>query len=50
MQDKIISYPQNFEDIMFYRSLKNVKDGFYIDIGAADPIAESVSKLFYDKG
>jgi FkbM family methyltransferase len=50
MQDKIISYAQNFEDIMLYRALKNVKNGFYIDIGAADPIAESVSKLFYDKG
>jgi FkbM family methyltransferase len=50
MEEKIISYAQNFEDIMLYRALKHIKSGFYIDIGAADPIGESVSKLFYDKG
>jgi FkbM family methyltransferase len=47
---KLISYAQNFEDIMLWRALKNIKNGFYIDIGAADPVIDSVSKLFYDNG
>jgi FkbM family methyltransferase len=35
---------------MLWRALKNIKNGFYIDIGACDPVLESVSKLFYDNG
>ncbi|WP_114416410.1 FkbM family methyltransferase [Marinospirillum perlucidum] len=45
----IVSYAQNFEDIMLWRALKDVENGFYIDVGANDPIVESVTKLFYDK-
>lgn len=47
---KIISYAQNLEDILLYRALKHVKNGFYIDIGAHDPTVGSVTKLFYDLG
>src|SRR5580704_17030694 len=47
---QIISYAQNFEDIMLWRALKHIKKGFYMDIGAAWPVADSVTKLFYDKG
>lgn len=46
----IVSYAQNFEDVMLWRALHNVKEGFYIDIGAQDPIVDSVSKAFYEKG
>jgi FkbM family methyltransferase len=46
----LISYAQNCEDIMLWRALKNVKTGFYIDIGAAWPEYDSVTKLFYDQG
>jgi len=47
---KLISYSQNFEDIMLWRALKGVKNGFYVDVGAAWPDIDSVTKLFYDKG
>lgn len=46
----IISYAQNFEDIMLLRALGDVAEGFYIDIGACSPDADSVTRLFYDNG
>ncbi|NVP00517.1 FkbM family methyltransferase, partial [Photobacterium damselae subsp. damselae] len=45
-----ISYSQNFEDVMLWRALKHIKNGFYIDIGANDPIIHSVTKSMYDLG
>ena len=45
-----ISYAQNFEDVMLWRALKHVKNGFYIDVGANDPSIDSVTKAFYDRG
>jgi len=44
------SYAQNFEDILLWRALKNIKKGFYIDIGAQDPEEDSISLGFYEKG
>jgi len=46
----LVSYAQNQEDIMLWRALRHVRDGFYIDVGAADPDDLSVSKTFYDLG
>jgi FkbM family methyltransferase len=46
----MVSYVQNFEDVMFWRSLKHVEHGFYIDVGAAWPDEHSVTKAFYDNG
>jgi hypothetical protein len=34
------SYAQNFEDVMLRRALKNVVHGFYVDVGAQDPIVD----------
>ena len=45
-----ISYAQNFEDVMLWRTLKHVKKGFYIDVGAAWPELDSVTNLFYING
>ena len=45
-----ISYAQNFEDVMLHRALKHVDKGVYIDIGAQDPIVDSVSLAFYNLG
>lgn len=45
-----ISYAQNFEDVMLWRVLKDVHSGFYIDIGANDPVIDSVSYAFYQRG
>lgn len=46
----IISYAQNFEDVMLWRVLKDIENGFYIDVGANDPVIDSVTKLFYENG
>jgi len=46
----IISYAQNHEDIILWRALKHVAMGFYIDVGANDPVEDSVTKLFYEHG
>lgn len=46
----ITSYAQNFEDVMLWRALGRVENGFYIDVGAHDPVVDSVSKAFYDRG
>lgn len=45
-----ISYSQNFEDVLLFRALKNIENGFYIDIGANDPVIDSITKAFYDRG
>ena len=46
----IISYAQNFEDVILNRALKSVDKGFYVDVGAMDPVVDSVTKTFYDMG
>lgn len=46
----MISYAQNFEDVMLCRALKHVEKGFYIDVGAAWPDMHSVTKAFYLMG
>lgn len=48
--EKVISYAQNREDVIIDAFFPDVKNGFYIDIGAADPNNDSVTKLFYSKG
>jgi FkbM family methyltransferase len=45
-----VSYAQNFEDLMLWRALRDVPQGFYIDIGAADPDLDSVTRAFYERG
>jgi FkbM family methyltransferase len=45
-----VSYAQNQEDVMLYRALREIKQGFYIDVGAQDPVIDSVTKAFYDRG
>ena len=45
-----VSYAQNFEDVMLWRALQHVDDGFYIDIGAQHPVVDSVSFAFYEHG
>ncbi|MEN3141367.1 FkbM family methyltransferase [Ochrobactrum sp. WV_118_8] len=45
-----LSYAQNLEDVMLWKALKHVEKGFYIDVGANDPVIDSVTKSFYDLG
>ena len=46
----MVSYAQNFEDVMLRRVLQDVKAGTYIDVGAQDSTVDSVTKWFYDSG
>lgn len=45
-----ISYAQNLEDVMLWRTLKHVSNGFYIDVGAWSPDIDSVTRAFYENG
>lgn len=45
-----VSYAQNLEDVLLWRALRDVEAGCYIDIGAQDPIVDSISLAFHRKG
>lgn len=45
-----VSYAQNYEDVMLWRALKHVQNGFYIDLGAWSPDQDSVTRHFYENG
>lgn len=45
----MISYAQNREDVLLHRVFPG-PEGFYIDVGAADPVSHSVTKWFSDRG
>jgi FkbM family methyltransferase len=47
---KMISYAQNCEDVLLRRIFPDLTHGFYIDVGANDPVSHSVTKHFYDRG
>lgn len=47
---RFVSYAQEYEDVILYVALEGVKNIFYIDIGANDPIFYNVTKAFYDMG
>lgn len=44
------SFAQNWEDAYLHRVLGELKDGFYVDVGAWHPTRDSVTRLFYDLG
>lgn len=44
------SYAQNCEDVVLWRALRHVEAGTYVDVGAADPDEDSVTKAFYERG
>jgi FkbM family methyltransferase len=45
-----LSYAQNLEDYHLWQALGQKPSGFYIDVGAGHPIADSVSFWFYERG
>jgi FkbM family methyltransferase len=49
-RELLISYAQNFEDVLLHRVFSDVEHGFYVDVGAFDPVIGSVTKLLYDRG
>lgn len=46
----MISYAQNFEDVILERIFRSVEQGFYVDIGACHPVHDSVTQHFYLRG
>src|SRR3982074_3325037 len=46
----MVSYAQNHEDVLLDRAFPRGKPGFYIDIGANEPVRNSVTKHFYELG
>ncbi|MDF1823021.1 MAG: FkbM family methyltransferase [Verrucomicrobiales bacterium] len=47
---RFVSFAQNMEDVMLFRALGHIEAGSYVDIGAAHPVYDSVTKAFYDRG
>lgn len=45
-----ISYAQNFEDVLLWRALGHCSPGRYVDVGAQDPLVDSVGRAFYEAG
>lgn len=48
--NQLVSYAQNFEDVILYRALKAVEGGCYVDVGAQSPDVDSVSRMFHGLG
>ena len=46
----MISYAQNFEDVMLARLFAGQDKGFYVDVGGWHPTLHSVTRHFYDQG
>lgn len=44
------SFSANFEDVILQRIFGKKAQGFYVDVGAAHPLFENDTKLFYDRG
>lgn len=47
---RMISYAQNFEDVILWRALGSIPRGFYVDVGAFHPEIDSVTNWFYEQG
>lgn len=45
-----LSYSQEGEDLILMRMFENVKNGFYVDVGAHHPFRFSNTCLFYKRG
>ena len=47
---RFISYAHNGEDVLLNRVFADVANGFYVDIGAYDPVLFSNTYFFYLNG
>lgn len=45
-----VSYAQNAEDVVLWRTLRHVTNGHYVEVGANHPSDDSITKAFYDRG
>ena len=46
----MISYSQNQEDVVLFRLVQVVPEGFYVDVGAAHPVIDNVTYALYKAG
>ena len=46
----VISYSQNQEDVVLFRLVELIPEGFYIDVGAAHPVLDNVTYALYKVG
>ena len=46
----VISYSQNQEDVVLFRLVELIPEGFYIDVGAAHPVLDNVTYALYKAG
>jgi FkbM family methyltransferase len=49
-QPVFVSYAQHGEDVVIWRALQHVPDGYYLDVGAAHPSTDSVTRALYERG
>jgi FkbM family methyltransferase len=49
-QHRMVSFAQNLEDVILDRVFRDQASGFYVDVGASDPVEHSITKHFYDRG
>lgn len=50
-RDRLVTYSQNKEDLILWGYFHKLEGpGFYIDIGANEPIEDSVTKFYYARG
>jgi FkbM family methyltransferase len=45
-----VSWSDHWEDVRLWRVLSRLNPGYYVDVGAMDPSAESVTKVAYERG
>ena len=50
MNKPFISYAQNGEDVVIWRCLSDVEGGYFVDVGAADPVGYSSTYCLYQAG
>ena len=46
----LVSYAPSGEDIILWRALGHLTPGFFVDVGAFDPVITSITKLFSVRG
>jgi FkbM family methyltransferase len=46
----MLSHAQNAEDVVLKRVFEDIETGFYVDVGASDPVNDSVTLYFYMLG
>jgi FkbM family methyltransferase len=46
----IVSFAQNFEDVLFHRAFRGKREGMFVDVGAGHPFADSVTQWLRLRG